>query len=679
MATFWVSGDDKEEAVDKERTRGANTHNEGEEDGGTKGESEVVKDNPMSGQAWEIDFGSEETVKKIKKIPKFLTRVRAQRSTPDTTECKVHPTSTPPARTGVTRDATSSAKRKEGRSPSASSCKSTSSLIVKSHVPATSQPTPTKSTSTRKLFHTKPAMHPKTSTPLSSSSSSTSSFSSIPRKKKEKALIPPQSFSAPSSGAKGASKPKHSSPSSSRLSLSSPKTLFLKRKTPDTSKTAKKTPLSSSTQRPLAQDKLGESHVSPVRKNQSVNAGEYVRGRGGKEGGSRRKREVLEGKKLQSSSSDEKLKTSMSKIAVKFSSPSRRPLAQDKVRESRTSPATKSPSLNGEERWSGGRGPGKEGGRGREGETIEGEMSRCLSNNKKVGEVGGGGGEGGGREGAKWKVEEEEEEGDGSEVLASGEEREKISFNEPDYGGAWQTEWTHTKTPLQPPQTQPQELKTTVPYGDKETVGEVAEMKGGRGGGGGRGEREERTQLPVVTIPSLGKEAERDRSRAALYPNDMSSRKVFDLKRWYARGCVYRSLVHVFRCVVVSVGILTLFSGVVVSVGILTLFSGVVVSVGGILTLFSGVVVSVGILTLFSGVVVSVGSLTLFSGVVVSVGSLILFSGVVVSVGILTLFSGVVVSVGILTLFSGVVVSVGILTLFSGVVVSVGILTLCVP
>ena len=543
MATFWVSGEDKEEAVEKEGERGnvigTNTQNEGEGGGATEGESEVVKDNPMSGQAWEIDFGSDKTVKILKKIPKFLTRVRAQRRTPDTTECKVHPTSTPPARTGATKDATSSAKRKEGKSPpSASSRKSTTSLIGKSRTPATAQLTPTKSTSsTKALPHMKCATRPKTSTPLSSSSSS-SSFSSIPRKQKDTNLIPPQSFSAPSRGAKGTPKTKKSSPSSSRLSLSSPKTLFLKRKTSDTSKTAKKIPLLSSTRRPLARDKLGESHASPVKKNQSVNVGERARGRGGKEGGRGRKGEVMEGEELQSSSSNEKQKTSdASKIAEKIPSLARRPLAQDKVEESRASPVRKSQSLSVGERGRGVWGPGKEVGRGKEGKVMEEEMFRSLSSSGEVGEAEGAGG--GRREGAKGEVEEE---GDGSEVLASeeeSEERDKVSVDTPDYGTVWQAEWAHTKTPLQPPQTQPQELKTTISYGDKENsedVGEEVEMKGGRGGG--REEREEPTQLPVVTIPSLEKEAERDRSRAALYPNDMSTRKVFDLKRWYARGSV---------------------------------------------------------------------------------------------------------------------------------------------
>lgn len=135
----------------------------------------------------------------------------------------------------------------------------------------------------------------------------------------------------------------------------------------------------------------------------------------------------------------------------------------------------------------------------------------------------------GGREERNRGVREGVEGKGWSEVSTSGEERVMESVDLPDGGAAvWRVDFTGPKSKEEEsPHTHPQE-----------GISSISDREDNESGGGGRGVASERKggrrsqQLPVVTISSKG-EGEPDRSRAATCAEDLSSRKVLDLKRWY--------------------------------------------------------------------------------------------------------------------------------------------------
>lgn len=79
MSAFWVAGDVWEEGEDVEE--------------GEAGEY-LTEESSHFGQAWEIDFGSSESVSKQKKLPKFLSKVRPQRSEKLSVKVTASPVST---------------------------------------------------------------------------------------------------------------------------------------------------------------------------------------------------------------------------------------------------------------------------------------------------------------------------------------------------------------------------------------------------------------------------------------------------------------------------------------------------------------------------------------------------------------------------------------------------------
>ena len=429
MSTFWVSGEDEE----KDPEEGREVEGKGRENEDTT----ELKDEAPSGQAWEIDFGSPNSSSKPKKMPKFLSRARAQPKEPQTMEANTSVGHTPPTLTP--KAVTSSPGKKVGKSYSAKSSRKSTPAQVASYRTPPSAPSkvPRPMTSTRVSVPTKPASQSKALPYLSSSSSSSSS---APSRKERDSKTPASHKTRPSSAPSSVSKisPK-TTIRSPRLSLSSPKALFTKRKHPDTTKSVEKT-------MPAVKElDSGDGRSGFVSKIAPRRSPVHAQGRGGR-----------------------------------------------------------------------GRGMGRVRERGQEVLGAERSVTdRSLSSEGKYERKGG---------------TREVVEGEGwSEVSTSGEERVLEYVDHPDGNGpVWQVDFTHPKLQKkQSSQTHPQEVITSI-----------SDREDNESGGGGRGVASERKggrrgqQLPVVTISSK-EEGETDRSRAVSCAEDMSSRKVLDLKRWY--------------------------------------------------------------------------------------------------------------------------------------------------
>lgn len=85
MSVFWVAGDVEEEG-------------EGVEE--REAEEYSTEESSHFGQAWEIDFGPSESSSKVKKLPKFLSKVRPQR----TEKLSVKVTTSPASTAHMTKD-----------------------------------------------------------------------------------------------------------------------------------------------------------------------------------------------------------------------------------------------------------------------------------------------------------------------------------------------------------------------------------------------------------------------------------------------------------------------------------------------------------------------------------------------------------------------------------------------